>query len=58
MWTLCKAHLKDLYADQKRYNKATGEKSDSKVRKHEGEKVTLEDSIRNMFKEMSDTSTM
>ena len=57
MWTMCKYYFKYLYMMQTRYNRATREKigfeSVANVRETN---IVSEDSIRNMLKELSNTS--
>ena len=59
LWTTCKSYFKELYVNKKRYNKATGEKirfkSTTNMRENN---IVSEDRIRDMFKELSNTSRL
>ena len=55
MWKTCKSYLKEIYAKKKRYNKATKGHilSETNVK---DKNIVSGESIRDMFKEMSDIS--
>ena len=56
MWKTCKYYFKDLYTNQKRYNKATkkiGFESAENVRE---KNIVSEDSTREIFEELSKKS--
>ena len=54
-WTSRKAHFKDIYEKKERHKKATEKKGFESAANMRDRKVTSEESIRDMFEELSDT---